>query len=396
MPFFQTSGGSGRSGNEYDNTLATNCRHFLYNLSKEGATEIRVVPALVNGAPEPLLNTEYGSTLQEALTSAFAVVDVVRFLGPNKASMICPPPVEGERKGPVHYFIDTILDSAENDPKGCPDDWLRWCGKGRDRPKAVIQRPQQIVMMQGFLYSHKGRPCVDKENRPIVRSPVVLMLNRSATNDLLEKLSKPADANGAWGSDNNKLGDPVDLTHGRIMKFSPYPKEFNNQMQTWYMAELADEVPLTIEDAASVWQPWEQVLNYNPTLAEIGMWLTKAFNAETVVRVFENHPVYNQCITESIRRMVGASSAPVQGYSMPAYNPPESLRTTQDIQSGYTPTARPAVSRPEPYPPVPEAYNAAAPATDDQLDDDALPFDQHARRDVSITPRTIERRAPRQ
>lgn len=399
MSFFSTSGGSGRTMNEYDFTLANGCRHFMYNLSKEGSTEIRVVPAVVNGFPEPLLDTTKGNTLQEALTAAVAVVDVVRFLGPNKASMLCPPPADGERIGPVHYFINTIIDTAENDPKDCPDEWLRWCGKGKDRPKAVISRPQQVVMVQGFLYAHKGRLCVDKEGKAVVRSPVVLMLNRSATNDMLTKISKPANNNALWGSENNQLGDPVSLEHGRIMKFTPYPHEHNGNQQTWYMAELGDEVPLTMEDAMSVWRPWEQILNYNPTLPEVGAWLAKAFNAAAVVRVFENHPTYRLCVTDNIRQMANsamAPAAPVYGAPQPpVYNPPQDINAPAQVYNWNT--ARPAGAPQQPYPPVPESYTPPpAPPTDDEVD--PMPFGANyvpPQQDVTINPSTTQRRERR-
>lgn len=375
------------AGIENDFILANGCRHFRYSLNKEGETEIRVVPSFTDGVPDPILNPGNGPTIFEALSGAIGIADVAFFLGPGKAHMICPS-YPGEKRGPVHTLVYTILDAAENDPKGCDDKWLRWCGKGADRPKNVMARPSQVMMMQGYLMKHKGRPCVDKEGNEVVRSPVLLILNRSATNDMEEKLSTPMDDNGAWGANNNLLGDFTSLEAGRVLRFSPYQKEHNNREQTWYRADLAEEYPLTIDEAISVWKPWPQVVNCAPSLAEVGIWLMKAFDASTVVKIFENHPTYCECITDTIRRAADKEDAAAVGRTTVGYGyPPQPMPPQpQPMQRQYPPqpqVQRPVMQQQQP-PPDFNMLGTDADSPFDQMEEEEAPA---PRQDVSIANR---------
>lgn len=400
------NGSSTSTGFENDFILAGGCRHFRYALNKEGATEIRVVPSFTDNQPDPIINPDKGSSIYDnALSDAIMIADVATFLGPGKAHMICPP-WPGEKRGPVHTLIYTILDTVENDPKNCDDKWLNWCGKGRGNPKNVISRPAQVCMMQGYLFTHKGKPCVDKDGNEVVRSPVLLILNRSASNDLEEKLQTPLDVNGKWGPSNNQLGDFTDLDHGRILRFVPYLKEHNNREQTWYRTELGEKYPISQADALTVWRPWEQVLPLHATLPEIGTWLTKAFDASTVVKVFEGHPTYAACITDSIRMAADRENNLSSG------------RTTVGMDGySYPPQPTPPPPQRRPYPPVPFPQDSAttpapsytqpqAPAPMMQQIEDPIdsPFDanfeeeteQPVRQDVSIQNRAqAVRRIPR-
>ena len=386
---------------ENDFVLVNGCRHYRYSLNKEGMTEIRVVPAIgPDGTVQPLLG-EDGQIVYDALTDAVAIVDMVSFLGPGKAHMICPS-YPGEKSGPVHTLVYKILDTVEHDPKNADDKWLRWCGKGADHPKNVMSTPAQVALLQGFLYTHKGKACLDKEGKETVRSPVLLNLNRSATNDMMDKLSKPLDANGRWGSNNNQLGDFVDLEHGRMLRISPYAKIHNNREQTWYKVECCDEMPITVDEALTVWKPWDQVINYQPSLCEVGIWLMKAFDAQTVIDVFSDHPTYFQCISDTVRMAAEREAAAAVGrttlgYSAPppVYPPvpqpapvvPESAAPRQDIPA---PPARPPRIAPT------RQERPAEPPEFQMLGDDAaLPFDNNneepERPSVNISESTVRR-----
>ena len=405
--------------NDNDFIIKPECRHWRYSLNKEGATEIRVVPAIDpnTGAPEALIDDSRGTEMYEKLTNAMAFVDIVTFLGPGKAHMICPI-IEGEQQGPVQYFISAIQNAVKNDPKGADVTWLQWCGMqgGKD----VMSTPSSVVLLQGFLYTHKGSACTDRDGNPGPKSPVVLQLNRSATKELCDKLGKPADPNGAWGSKNNMLGDFVDPQTGRILCFTPYQTTHMNRTQTWYHADCGQAViPLTMDDILSVWKPWDQVLNLSPTLPEVGGWLVKAFDASSVVKILGNHPTYSACVTDQIRMIaereeqsrtqVGYTGYgqpyppyPQSGYAQPpqgAYPAPPAYQAPQPapaqqawppqpqtLQQGPDAAAYPAPAQAQYAPPnaghqPPPAYNPPVGLTEEDGD---LPFDQQPQQNVSI------------
>ena len=402
MAFVVSTPRSASSGiGENDFVLVNGCRHFRYSLNKEGMAELRVVPAIESdGTVQPLLNGS-SQIVYEALTDAVAIVDMVSFLGPGKAHMICPS-YPGEKSGPVHTLVYKILDTVEHDPKNADDKWLRWCGKGADHPKNVMSTPAQVALMQGFLYTHKGKACVDKEGKETVRSPVLLNFNRSATNDLLDKLSKPLDANGQWGPNNNQLGDFVDLEHGRMLQISPYAKVHNNREQTWYRVECGEEIPITMDEAMAVWKPWDQVINYQPTLTEIGIWLMKAFDAQTVVQIFQDHPTYFQCISDTVRMVADREQASAVGRVTVGYTAPQPVYPPipQPAPTAPDTTPRQDIPAPPPRPPriaqARQDVSAPPPFGMPEIEDAALPFDQQSERsDVSIGETTV-RRARRQ
>ena len=412
MAFFHGSANAGNS-NEGDFIVKPGCRHWRYTLNKQGVTEIRVVPAIgADGKPEPLIDLNRGNELYEHLTDAIAFFDVVSFLGPGKVSMICPI-VEGEAKGPVQTLIDTIKNETKHNPKGCDDKWHLWCGNGvgvRD----VMSSPSNVAMLQGYLYTHKGVACVDRDGKQSPKSPVLLQLTRTATKEFCDKLGKTVDPNSDWSSVNNELGDFVDPQEGRLLRFTPYPVTYNNNPQTWYHAETCPDVviPLGMDDIMAVWKPWDEVVNWKPTLQEVGGWLVKAFDASTVVKIFENHPTYCQCITDNIRSIaereaqqaVGRVQVGYAGYGQqpaqytayppqPSYQQPPLQQAPPTVgQAAYTPqTTQPAAPRPPQYsPPRPQQAAPAAPpaynppvglsgkAPDPVADEDPeLPFDNN-------------------
>lgn len=413
MAFYKATGTSSLK-NDNDFILKPECRHWRYSLNKEGATEIRVVPAIdpTTGQPEALIDPSRGSDMFQQLTNAIAFVDVVTFLGPGSAHMICPT-YEGERQGPVQYFIGTIQSAVKNDPKGCDDKWLSWCGMGPNK-KDVMSNPSSVALLQGYLYTHKGAACTDRDGNPGPKSPVVLQLNRSATKELCDKLGKALDPNGQWGSDNNAMGDFVHPQNGRILCFTPYQHVHMTRTQTWYHAEIGSAViPLTMDDIMSVWKPWDEVINWQPSLTEVGGWLVKAFDASSVVKVFDGHPMYSACITDTVRAMaereekqaVGRVQTGYAGYGQPygGYPPVPQAGYPPAPQPQYAPPVeQPASPYPNPtmqsvpgvtayqppvhqqyapptqnqpvQPPPPPTYN---PPVGIQGDDDTLPFDNH-------------------
>lgn len=388
MAFFKGTQTAG-SGNEGDFIVKPGCKHWRYSLRKEGVSEIRVVPSVrQDGRIEALIDTSRGDDMYQQLSDAVAFFDVVTFLGPGSVSMVCPM-VEGERVGPVQTLINAIKSAAKNDPKGCDDQWLSWCGMGPNR-KDVMSSPANVAMFQGYLYTHKGAPCMDRDNNPSPKYPVLLQVNRSATREFCEKLSKPKDPNGEWSSDNNLLGDFTDPEHGRMLRFTPYVTNYNNLTQTWYHADSTDAVvPLDMDDVLAVWKPWDEVVNWNPSLPEVGGWLVKAFNASTVVKVFDGHPTYSQCITDTIREIAEREEAQAAGrvqtgyagygqqpyYAQQAQHPyPPPPQSQPAVQQPYPPVPQAAPQYAPPKPAAPPAYNPPSALENDE--DPDLPFDQ--------------------
>jgi len=360
MAYMRTTGNSG-SSNENDFIMKQGAKHWRYSLRKEGATEIRVVPVLnPDGTTEALIDKNRGNDVFSQVTNALAFYDVVTFLGPGKVHMVCPM-VEGESVGPVQTLINTIKNATKNDPKGCDDNWLSWCGMG-PYSKDVMSKPASTLMLQGYLYMHKGVVQVDKEGKQSPRYPVVLQVGRSASNELCDKLTKVANPNAEWGSMNNLLGDFIDPQNGRTLLFTPYQKNYNNNIQTWYHADLGQAaIPLSMDDIAAVWKPWDDVIDGNPTLPEVGARLAKAFNATTVIKVFENHPTYVKCITDGIRAIADREAAAAVGRVQTGYTQAYGTGSYPPYpQQGYQPQAQPAAEYP-PRPVAPSVQPQAAP-----------------------------------
>ena len=271
--------------------------HWRYDPQNKGTCVIRVVPMLSpEGKPEPLIK-EGMLPCKEALTDSFIEADTVVFFGNKKYSMICPPAVEGERMGMVHHFVNYIKQFCKNNPRTCPADWMRWQGikdeGDREKPPESMRAPTNTLFVQGYLIEHNGEKCTNKQGELSPKYPVVLCSKPSGRRDLMDKLLSPLDDNAPWGSANNKLGDILDLDKGRDLHVIPYDVTNNNRKQIWYKCEAGEVRPLTIEDVAAVWQPWESILDLHPSIEEIGIRLAMTFDAKTVLRVFEECPVYS-------------------------------------------------------------------------------------------------------
>lgn len=301
-----SSARNGRMNQEGDWILKENSRHMKYAATNKGATEIRVVPAVVQGKPQPMLTTKEQSP--DSFSEAFIRVDTVSFFGPGSVHMICPPAAKGEDKGPIHHFVDFLRNYVENNPRTCPADWRRWQGKKEDgdtiKPKDVLGRPSPTLLVQGYLSKHKGEVVLSKEGKPTLRYPVVLMIRSSGYTDLRDKLLSAKDPNAPWGPWNNNLGgDIIDMQKGLTLIVEPYDLVYNNRPQTWYRCTTGEPMPLTKEDVEAVWAPWEDILDFDPDYETLGLRLAKAFNATTVIRVYEKCPVYRQLISANLRDM---------------------------------------------------------------------------------------------
>lgn len=301
-----SSSKGGRANQEGDWVIKEGSRHMKYAATNKGCSEIRVVPAVVQGKPQPLFLGKEQSP--DNLSDAFIRVDTVCFFGPGSVHMICPPAAKGEDKGPVHHFVDFLRSYVENNPRTCPADWRRWQGKKEDgdtvKPKDVLGRPSPTLLVQGYLIKHKGEVILSKEGKPTLRYPVVLMIKSSGYTDFRDKLLAAKDPNAPWGPWNNQLGgDIIDIDRGLTLVVEPYDLVYNNRQQTWYRCSTGEPMPLTMEDVNEVWAPWEDILDCSPDYETLGLRLAKAFNATTVIKVYEKCPVYRQLISANLRDM---------------------------------------------------------------------------------------------
>lgn len=305
MKDYSTARGA-RTGYEGDYTLKEGVKHMRYAVNAKGASEIRMVPAMVNGHPQPMFIGKEATV--ESLSDAFAMVDTVNFFGPGGVSMICPPRVQGEDKGPVHHFVEYIRKFVDDNPRSCPPEWRRWQGKKEDgdtiKPKEVLSRPSPTMMVQGYLIRHKGDRILSKEGAVTTRYPVVLCIRASGANDLRDKLLSAKVEDAPWGPYNNNIGgDLVDPAKGLTLIVEPHDVVYNTRPQTWYQCRAGEPMALSLDDISEVWAPWEDILDLNPSFADLGLRMAKAFNATTVITVFERCPVYRQLISDTLRDM---------------------------------------------------------------------------------------------
>jgi len=302
---------TGRTAYEGDYILKEGSNHMCYTANSKGLSELRVVPALENGIPQPMI---IGSTPgEESLSDAFIQVDMVSFFGPNPCKMICPQRSPGEDKGPIHHFFDYITRYVEENPRTCPPDWRRWQGKKEDgdtvKPKLVLSRPSVALLVQCYLVRHKGDAVLSKDGKPSLRYPVVFCIRASGAKDFKDKVFRSVDPNAPWGPHNNEIGDILDPVNGKSLIVEPYDTVYNNQNQTWYRCRTGEPFPLEMDDISAVWAPWEDILDITPSLPELGLRLAKAFNASTVIKVFERCPVYRGMITKEIIDMAASEGA---------------------------------------------------------------------------------------
>ena len=294
----------GRTNNSFegDFILNPNTRHNKYQCSIDGDVEIRVVPSFTNGVPDPLITgTEPGAA---SISDAIIRVGIVTFWGKNRYAMIDPAPPAGERRGPLSYFHQYIVDYVKNNPRTCPPDWRRWQGMKEEGdyqvPKRILSAPQMTLMVQGLLFTFKGNRILDKNGNPTCRWPVVVAIKPSGAKDLLDKLYEPMDINAPWGEDNNKLGNITDINRGCMLKISPYENVRNNIKQTWYRCSVGECTPITLESAKQVWSPWRDVLNFDMSISQCMEKIAETFDASSVVKVFEGSPAYAQLIPQSV------------------------------------------------------------------------------------------------
>ena len=320
-----STGKTARTGYEGDYVLKQGVRHMRYAAGAKGLSEMRVVPAMENGKPQPMFVVNKEG--QHELSDAFVRIDTVSFFGPGGISMVCPQKAEGEDKGPVHHFVDFIRRFVEDNPRTCPPDWRRWQGKKEDgdtiKPKDVLSRPSATLMVQGYLIRHKGEQVLTKEGAVTMRYPVALCIRASGLNDLMDKAFKAKDANAPWGVWNNEIGDLVDPERGLTLIVSPHDVTYNNRPQTWYQCSSGAPTPLSLADIEEVWAPWEDILDINPSYPELGLRIAKAFNATAVVRAFEKCPVYRQMLSPTLRDMASDEAKPA--HSTGAAVPPRIL-----------------------------------------------------------------------
>lgn len=319
MQDFYNGGNTNNSFNG-DFILNPNAKHNKYNCSVDGPTEIRVVPSFTNGKPDPLIipGSEPGAG---GISDAICKVGVVAFWGKNKYHMIDPAPPANERRGPLSYFYQYIVNYVKNNPRTCPPDWRRWQGMREDgdyqTPKRIISPPSAALMVQGLLFKHKGEVILDRNNKPTCRWPVVVVIKPSGAKTLIDQLYEPADVNAPWSEQNNKLGNMTDLQMGRTLIISPYPHMQNNVQQTWYRCDLGENIPLSEDDAKRVWVPWKDLLNFSMTIGECMEKLAETFDATSVVNVFESSTTYAQLIPDSVR----AAKAREEGINVYHSNP---------------------------------------------------------------------------
>lgn len=287
--------------------------HMRYSPHSKGITELRVIPAVIDGQPEPMI---IGQTQAlESLGHLFAKVDMVSFFGPNSYSMIAPGPYSGdidgvpirESRGPIHFFVDYIMNFVDANPRTCPPKWRRWLG-GREegdtvKPRAVIARPSRTALLQGYLVQHKGELMTDRDGNPTLRGPVVLCIRGSGHDSLFDQVLTQKDPNAPWGPLNNALGDIATLETGTTVIVEPFDVVFNNMNQIRYRCKGGEQLPLSQEEMVRGWKPWEEILDLEPPLEELGVRLAMAFDADTVVQVFSGCPLYHKMITSTVLEM---------------------------------------------------------------------------------------------
>lgn len=316
-----------------DFTMAEGTMHRRYACSTEGDTEIRVVPSFNEaGQPEPLILSEEISSSN--ISDAFIRVGMVNFYGKNRYSLLEVAPPGRLRQGPLQFFYNYIVNEVKTKPRSCSPEWRRWQGL-RDEgdiqtPKRIISPPSATLMCQGYLIQHKGQLCLDKSGNTTMRYPVVVSIKPSGAKSMLDALMSPIDSNAPWSDDNNKLGNIVSLERGATLKVVPYETEHNGMRQTWYKCETGNILPLTVEQAKSVWRPWNEVLNLNQSISDVIKCIAETFDARSVVQVFESEPAYAELIPQEVyeakmreeRIMLGTRTEPVDTTPKPQWTPP--------------------------------------------------------------------------
>ena len=317
-----TNANKAATGLSGDFIMAEGTMHRRYACSTEGDTEIRVVPSFNEmGQPEPLILSEEISSSN--ISDAFIRVGMVTFYGKNRYSLLEVAPPGRLRQGPLQFFYNYLVNEVKTKPRSCSPEWRRWQGL-RDEgdtqtPKRIVSPPSATLLCQGYLIQHKGQLCLDKSGNTTMRYPVVVSIKPSGAKSLLDSLMTPIDQNAPWSDDNNKLGNIVGLDRGTTLKIVPYETEHNGMRQTWYKCETGDILPLTVEQAKSVWRPWNEVLNLNQSISDVIRRIAETFDARSAVQVFESEPAYAELIPSDVyeakareeRIMLGTRTEPV-------------------------------------------------------------------------------------
>ena len=390
MPaFIRRGGGSFKKRNFM---IKDGHRHAVYSPRMSGHTTFRVFPEPKgNGTADfyPQITPVAGDPM-EGLCGSFAEVELIEWLGKDKIAFVTTTSDvdHTEHQTPARLFYNKINDFVKEESrkavKGEPFSkalpvWAPWTeGKG------ILSLPQTKMLLQGVLIEHAGEPCKDKNGKVIPRVPVTLVLPRSATTDLEEKLVTKVNEGEDISAENSKIGDITSVQQGKAVRIYAYR---NAENKTRYSVEpdfeatpqgnvVKPALPLDPNMVLSHFVPWEDLLNIQTAEWQI-IKLLEAFGPEAVDFAFSDDSFYADKIPTGIvgafDKTFGESAAPSQAAApSPAATPapaPQPVLTPEVTppQSGVLQAAvvDPVEEDDIPYDATPEpAALAAAGATD--------------------------------
>jgi len=329
------AGGGGREafGNYAINSQYT---HRLYTPKSDDpgkTTDIKVFCSVdpADGVMMPQVVSVDGDPL-EGISDAFHAAEFVSFLGEKKYQFITDTSdFTDKHESPTKLFCNKLKQFVEEEGKKREPDWYTWLEWG-----GGAQMPTCVMMMQGVLIKHNGEICKDKSGRPAQIAPILMVMSRSATSTLEDKLVGAVDSTKPISADNSIIGDITSPQKGRVTVIDSF---LNNEGRKRYDVRAGEVFPLDEQYVKATFVPWDKLLRVETAEWQIKR-LVETFDSRSVDMAISSDPDYGPLVPENVRgaftgKTIVQPQAPIAAPS----------------QTAVTPQAAAPVSRPEPTSP---------------------------------------------
>jgi hypothetical protein len=279
-----------------------------------GATEFRIFPQVIDGTIIPqYVDLEIAkSDPEEYISDAILITEACVCWGENYMTFLGPDPAELREAGlsstparTLYWELHTMKEERPTECSAAIHNLFKYIkGKG-----TLMQRPRDIMLMQGVLIENGGEKCMDKEGKnPKPWFPVILQVNqKTAMDSLLKGLASAKDTSKPLAPDNNMIGNIMGLD-GNCLRITPKTVQVQVGTQTHYFCSEGQPFELTNDQVVANYVPWEELLHF-PSIEQSILYIAEAIGAEATYEGLIRTP-YKDFIPAEIRRTAELLSAP--------------------------------------------------------------------------------------
>ena len=290
---------AGGGGREAFGNYAINSQymHRLYTPKSDDpgkTTEIKVFSSVdpVDGTIMPQVAAVDGDPL-EGISDAFHAAEFVSFLGEKKYQFVTDTSdFLDKNDSPTRLFYNKLKQFVEEEGKKREPDWYDWLEWG-----GGAQLPNCVMMLQGVLIKHNGEVCKDKSGRPAQIAPVLMVLSRSATTCLEDKLVRVVDEAQPISALNSEIGDITSPANGKLLVIDSFN---NSEGRKRYDVRAGDLCAVDEQYVKATFVPWDKLLRIETAAWQIKR-LVETFDPRSVDMTISSDPDYGPLVPENVR-----------------------------------------------------------------------------------------------